>query len=107
MGGAQKEDSGVERVFVKTMKDGLEGWATVEGNDGSKFLEEGGNLFKVVKETILTEAFELDFEETTGTKKLKALSRKLKIGETVEALVWPEKQEKSELTRMKCRAKSD
>ena len=39
------------------MSDDLEGWVTPVGNQGTVFLEDGGNVFKVVKDTILTGTF--------------------------------------------------
>merc|ERR1712060_891039 len=83
------------------MKDDLEGWVTKSGNQGTMFLEEGGNTFKVITETILTETFALD---GSGAK---ASTRKLKVGEIVEVREWPAKEEKSGLMRMKCRTRTD
>jgi len=98
----------VMRVHAKAMKDDVDGWVSVAGNQGSVFLEDGGNLWKVIKETILTESFELDGDSSKdATRKLKDTTRKLKVGEIVEVREWPKKEEKSGLTRMKCKAKSD
>jgi len=107
--GPIKEDKvDVMRVHAKVMKDELEGWITLAGNQGTVFLEEGGNLFKVVKETILTESFELDGGGSKdATRKLKDTTRKLKEGEIVEVREWARKEEKSGLLRMKCKVKSD
>mmetsp|Transcript_30916 Transcript_30916/g.64858 ORF Transcript_30916/g.64858 Transcript_30916/m.64858 type:complete len:163 (-) Transcript_30916:144-632(-) len=96
----------VMRVHAKAMKDDVDGWVSVAGNQGSVFLEDGGNLWKVIKETILTESFELDGDSSKdATRKLKDTTRKLKVGETVVVREWPRKEEKSGLTRMKCKAK--
>lgn len=97
----------VMRVQAKVMKDDLEGWITVSGNQGTTFLEEGGNIFKVVAETILTDAFELDGGDAGAAKKVKDTTRKLKIGELVEVRAWAKKEEKSGLLRMKCKCLSD
>mmetsp|Transcript_108929 Transcript_108929/g.274119 ORF Transcript_108929/g.274119 Transcript_108929/m.274119 type:complete len:783 (+) Transcript_108929:114-2462(+) len=98
----------VMRVNAKVMKDDLEGWITVSGNQGTTFLEDGGNVFKVVTETILTECFELDGTTSAGaTKKVKDMTRKLKVGEIVEVREWAKKEEKSGLMRMKCKCRSD
>jgi len=107
--GPIKEDKvDVMRVHAKVMKDGLDGWITLAGNQGTIFLEDSGNLFKVVKETILTESFELDGSGSKDTtRKLKVTTRKLKEGEIVEVREWARKEEKSGLMRMKCKAKSD
>eukprot|EP00418_Pyrodinium_bahamense_P090414 CAMPEP_0179035354 /NCGR_PEP_ID=MMETSP0796-20121207/13068_1 /TAXON_ID=73915 /ORGANISM="Pyrodinium bahamense, Strain pbaha01" /LENGTH=1161 /DNA_ID=CAMNT_0020731625 /DNA_START=58 /DNA_END=3543 /DNA_ORIENTATION=+ len=107
--GPVKEDTvDVLRVRAKVMKDEIEGWITLAGNQGTVFLEEGGSLFKVVKETILTESFELDGGSSkSSTRKLKDTTRKLKEGEVVEVREWARKEEKSGLMRMKCKAMSD
>ncbi|CAE8625306.1 unnamed protein product [Polarella glacialis] len=93
-------DVDVKRVSVKAMKDDVEGWVTVSGNQGTVFLLEGGGVFKVVKETIITGSF--DLEDST-----KDMPRKLKAGELVEAREWPKKEEKTGLVRMRIKAKSD
>lgn len=107
--GPQEEESvKVMRLKVKVLKDDLEGWVTRSGNQGTLFLEEGGNVFKVVAETIMTDAFALDGSDAkASTKKLKDTTRKLKVGELVEVREWPQKEEKSGLMRMKCRTRTD
>lgn len=107
--GPRQEDTvKVPRIRVKVMKDNIEGWVTMAGNQGTKFLEVGGSIFKVVAETILTETFALDGSGAkASTRRLKDTTRKLKVGETVEVREWPKKEEQSGLMRMKCRTKSD
>jgi len=105
--GPLREDTAdVMRVRCKAMRDDMEGWATVAGNQGTVFLREGGSLFKVVKETILTESFSLGGDKE-ATRKLKDTTRKVKEGEVLEVYEWPKKEETSGLTRMKCKVKSD
>eukprot|EP00415_Alexandrium_ostenfeldii_P000972 UN0972 len=105
--GPVKEDSaGVERVYAKAMSDGAVGWITICGNQNTLYLEEGGGIFKVVKETILTDSFELEAAKDV-TRKLHDTTRKLLPAELVEVFEWPKLEEASGLTRMKCRAKSD
>lgn len=105
---AEGEVDEVKRVQCRTLKDGLEGWATISGNQGSKFLESYNLTFKVVKETIMTEYFELDSEEAKeASKQLKDREpRKLKPGELVDVWILP-KKDKSGLERLKCRTKKD
>jgi len=105
----EEEAVKVQRVFVKAMKeDGAEGWVSLAGNQGTTFLVEGGNLFKVVADTILTETFLLDGTGPKANTRLKGGSgRKLKAGEIVEAREWPKKEEESGLTRVKCRCRND
>jgi len=102
-GPIKEESSSCYRVRVKVMKDDATGWVSAAGNQGSILLENGGHIFKVVKETILTDSVELGDGKTEG----KAKPRKLKEGELLEVREWPAKQEGSGLTRMMCRAKSD
>lgn len=98
----------VMRVRAKVMKDAVEGWITVTGNKDTVFLEEGGTVFKVVKETIMTDSFQLDGGNSTKTtRRLKDTTRKLKEGELVEVIEWQRKEEKSQLMRMRCRARND
>merc|ERR1712032_205557 len=100
-----KDDSvEVYRINARVMKDDLEGYIAIAGNQGTVFLREGGNEFKVIKETILTDGFEVDVQQAS---KLKDKTRKLKEGELLECLEWPKKEEKSGLTRMRCKVKSD
>jgi len=102
LAGPMKEGTvDVLRVRCKAMKDDLEGFTTLMGNQGSKFLEEGGSVWKVAGETILTQAFELDVADKD------AKPRKMKVGELVEVREWARKEEKSGLMRMKCRCKAD
>jgi len=99
------ESENIMRARAKVMADGIDGWVTVTGNAGSAFIEDGGNHFKVVKETILTECFDVG---ATKDKSGKAAStRKLKEGEVVEVLEWPVKQESTGLVRLMCRTQSD
>merc|ERR1712060_259008 len=104
-----KEDSSqVNRVHAKVMKDGIEGYITVAGTQGSIFLEDGGSVFKVKQETILTDSFELMTDAAKDSaRKLKDTTRKLKPNELVDVYEWPKKEEKSGLMRMRCKAKSD
>jgi len=106
LSGPKKEESAeVERMKVKSPTDDLVGWVTPKGNQGTLFLVPGGSIYKVVKETILTSTFSLD-DDKEETKKLKE-PRKLKVGETVEVLEFPKKEESSGLLRMKVRVKAD
>merc|ERR1719247_235021 len=96
----ESEDAEIARLKVKAMSDDKEGWVTPCGNQGTVYLVDGGNIFKVVKETILTGSFIIG--ENTKVK-----DRKLKVGETVEVREWAKKEEASGLMRMKVRVQSD
>lgn len=89
------------RAQCRSMRDGTEGWVTLKGNQGSTYLSDGGLLWRVQKETILMDSFDLDSDGKADT------SRKLRPGELIEVREWMRKDEKSGLMRMKCRAKMD
>jgi len=98
----------VTRVKCKALRDNVEGWATISSNLGTVFLREGKPSFKVVKETILTEEFQLEAEEKKeGEEEKKEEGKKLKLGEVLTVIEWPRKEEKSGLVRMKAKVKSD
>jgi len=94
------------RVRGRAVKDDVEGWLTVNGNQGTVFLEDGGGDYKVVKETILTEAFEIGATKEE-TKKSKVTTRKLKVGEIITVREWEKKDEGTGLTRMKVKVQLD
>jgi len=80
-GPVEDETAGVMRVRCVAKKDGVEGWATLKGNQGTLYLKDGGEFFKVVKETIMTPTFELDTAaDKELSKKVKDPTRKLKDG---------------------------
>jgi len=105
-GPRKEEATDVTRVHARAMSDGAEGWVTIEGNHGTVFLKEGGSTFKVVKDTILTECFQIDASKEES-RKVKESTRKLKAGEMLELREWGRTQEDTGLTRMKCKVKSD
>jgi len=98
-GPTKDTENNLDRVHVKALTDGLTGWVTVEGNQGTAFLVEGGGLFKVVQETILTPEFDVG----AATKAVKDTTRKLKKDEIAEVREWPKEDSASGLTRMKLR----
>lgn len=106
-GPTKDEDVGVMRIRGVCMKDGLTGWVTINGNQGTQFLLEGGSVWKVIKQTTLTPTFELDTSEEVSRALKETNPRTLKVFELVEVKEWPKKDEKSGMMRMKCRAKMD
>lgn len=76
-----------------------EGWVTIAGNQGTIFLQEGGHLWKVLRQSELSETME-DTQPKAGV-------RKVKEGEVLEVLTWPRKDEESGLMRLRVRAKMD
>merc|ERR1711865_567733 len=80
------DDAEISRIKVKAMSDDTEGWVTPVGNQGTIFLEDGGNVYKVVKDTILTGTFVIGGES-------KQKDRKLKVGDLCEVREWARKEE--------------
>ncbi|CAE7236701.1 VCPKMT [Symbiodinium natans] len=87
------------RARCRSMKDGTRGWVTIKGNQGAIFLTDGGNTWRVQRETILTKGFDI----STMAEE----DRKLKPNELVGLREWMQKDEKSGLMRMKCKTKND
>jgi len=94
------DDAEITRLKVKAMKDDVEGWVTPVGNQGTIFMEDGGNKYKVVKETIMTGSFVIGEDTTTKDKKLK-------VGQVVEVRECAKKEETSGLMRMKVKVQAD
>jgi len=91
---------GVYRVQGKALRDGVQGWVTVAGNQGVTFLLPGGNVFQVVKPTPLTE----DLKDTEGTCTVKPLEE----GQVLEVLEWARTSRSAlGVTRIKVRVQGD
>jgi len=103
-----ESETKVMRLFIRALKDDAEGWVSPIGNAGTIFLQEGGRQFKVMKEITLTEGFELDDKGEAEEKQEGEVrsTRKLKLGEVLDALVWP-RTDSSGLVRLKVRAQND
>jgi len=84
----------VFRAKIKSHKDGEEGWATIAGNAGTAFLEEGGHVYKACANVALTESAEE--QESTNM---------IREGDVMEVLEWPTKSEESSLLRMKVKTR--
>jgi len=97
-GPVKEAATGVLRTQICSTRDDTVGWVSPVGNAGTVFLKESGRQYKVVKETALTDSFELDGDGTASTK--------LKTGDLVDVQEWPRKEATSGLLRMKVRVKS-
>jgi len=96
----------VRRVKVRALRDGVVGWVTVSGNQGTIFLKDCNSRFRVVTETIMTDELQLDL----GSEEPKLVidnTRKLMEDEVVELIHSPVKEDASGLVRVRCRASSD
>merc|ERR1712232_1078593 len=98
-----KEDSvGVMRIQGKAVRDGQEGWVTVLGTQGLKYLEEGGNLYKVLQDIPL-----LKDPAGPSNNDDSNVVRKLKKDEILEVFTWEHSPDGSRVVRVQARAKND
>eukprot|EP00929_Paragymnodinium_shiwhaense_P086144 TRINITY_DN4666_c0_g1_i1.p1 TRINITY_DN4666_c0_g1~~TRINITY_DN4666_c0_g1_i1.p1 ORF type:complete len:1128 (+),score=369.85 TRINITY_DN4666_c0_g1_i1:84-3467(+) len=97
---AKDEGAKVMRVKCKAASDGSIGFVTIAGNQGTTFLQEGGNIFDCLKEAELSESL--------ASKDSKAI-RRIEKGELIEILEFNLKDESVDpaVTRVKGRAKLD
>eukprot|EP00397_Hematodinium_sp_SG-2012_P002104 GEMP01002110.1.p1 GENE.GEMP01002110.1~~GEMP01002110.1.p1 ORF type:complete len:1168 (+),score=369.00 GEMP01002110.1:58-3561(+) len=83
------ESTGVSRVRVSFEKQ--EGYVTVKGNQGSIFLEAQSFYYRVSKDTVITDKFDMqDFR----------VVRRLKLGDILRARSLPKEEKKSGLWRL-------
>ena len=85
------------RVKVREVSDGNVGWVTMVGDQGPPLLVPGGNIFKCVKETSITDVYAIRESKTL---------RKLHKGEIVDVLHFASKDAQG-LLRVRAKAKSD
>merc|ERR1712203_1273339 len=89
---------GVYRIQGRVFKDGIQGWATVLGNQGVTFLVPGGSIYRVVKETNLA----------ADVKDMEGSIRKLREGEVLQVLDWGRTSRSAlGVTRIKARCPDD
>jgi len=94
----EEDKAKVMRVRGRAMKDAVEGYISIAGNQGTKFLEEGGDLFRVVKAVDITQALVVEGAVAV---------RSLKEGELLQALKWERRDAASGTSRMKVKARAD
>jgi len=97
-GPTKEEGVGVQRVRCQSVLDEAVGWATIAGNQGTPFLEPGGNAFTVVKETLLTDGLSVQDSKTV---------RRLAKGEVIDVLEFHKKDPSVDVKRIKGKAKLD
>mmetsp|Transcript_95307 Transcript_95307/g.269710 ORF Transcript_95307/g.269710 Transcript_95307/m.269710 type:complete len:916 (-) Transcript_95307:97-2844(-) len=97
--GPKKDEScNVMRVKCRSVQDGTVGWVTMAGNQGTVFLEEGGNLMACVKDTIITDGLSVTESKTI---------RKVSKGEVIEVIEFQTKDESVDVMRINGKLKSD
>jgi len=97
-GPAKEENAGVQRVRCMAVQDDATGWVTIAGNQGTSFLEPGGNFYSVVKETLLTDGLSVQDSKTV---------RRLAKGEVIEVLEFQKKDASVDVKRIRGKAKLD
>lgn len=96
--GKVDEAVGLARVRCRALGDGVEGWVTLKGNQGTAFVEQCGKPFYCCKEPgTLVAAFE------TGSDAVRDFS----AGEVFEVLEGPRRGAPTEVQRVKGKAKKD
>ncbi|CAJ1427126.1 unnamed protein product, partial [Effrenium voratum] len=95
-GPCNEENTRVMRLRCQATQDELAGWVTISGNQGTTFLEPGGNFYTCVKETTLTDGADAEESQTI---------RRIAKGEVIEVLEFPKKGEAE--VRVKAKAKLD
>lgn len=91
------EKTGLTRFKAKC-NDGTEGYVTIRGNKGTTYLKFQQSCYRVIKETVFTDCFEM--------KNFKVL-RRLREGDYLRELSHPQLEEKSGLYRMKAQSVED
>eukprot|EP00927_Polykrikos_kofoidii_P072470 TRINITY_DN68586_c0_g1_i1.p1 TRINITY_DN68586_c0_g1~~TRINITY_DN68586_c0_g1_i1.p1 ORF type:complete len:930 (-),score=237.68 TRINITY_DN68586_c0_g1_i1:87-2876(-) len=97
-GPCKDEGAGVERVRCRAVNDDAEGWVTIAGNQGTSFLEPGGNLYAVLKETVLSDGLSVQDSKTL---------RRVSKGEVIEVVEFAKKDESLGVKRVRGKCKID
>merc|ERR1711953_1337100 len=97
-GPSTEEGANVQRVKCQAVNDDSIGWVTIQGNQGTPFLEAGGNLYAVVKETVLTDGLSVQESKTI---------RRVAKGEVIEVLEFAKKDDSVGVRRIKGKAQLD
>jgi hypothetical protein len=93
-----KDAAGICRVHCKLLRDGVEGWATTIGNQGSTILAPSSHHYLCMREDNLTEELAVDGSQTV---------RKVVKGEILEALAQETEEPSSGALRVRCRLRRD
>jgi len=97
-GPQNEEGAKVMRVKCLSVEDGTVGFVTVAGNQGTPFLVPGGNVYAVVRETVMTDGVSVAESKTV---------RRLAKGELIEVVEFGKLDETLGVKRLKGKAKLD
>eukprot|EP00933_Yihiella_yeosuensis_P071683 TRINITY_DN79912_c0_g1_i1.p1 TRINITY_DN79912_c0_g1~~TRINITY_DN79912_c0_g1_i1.p1 ORF type:complete len:931 (-),score=287.51 TRINITY_DN79912_c0_g1_i1:123-2855(-) len=92
------EGAGVKRVKCQATQDNATGWVTLAGNQGTPFLEPGGNFYTCIMETLITDALSVQDSKTI---------RRISKGEVIEVIEFPKKDDATDVRRIKGKAQVD
>eukprot|EP00913_Durusdinium_trenchii_P013604 g12774.t1 len=92
-GPVEEASAKIQRVRCRAIFDGVEGWATITGNNGTEYLTVSDGNMEVLREVPLTEAL----EESNAL-------RQLPVGQKLEVLEW-DKKTPNEDVRLKVKVK--
>lgn len=108
-GPEKEEQSQVDRVRGRALKDGSEGFATVAGNQGTVFLSPGGDTLVVAAPDGVELCESQELAENGESEESHGVVRRLAHGEALRLTEWPlRREEKSGApTRIKVQAQSD
>lgn len=97
-GPKREEGANVDRVRCHCVTDDSMGWVTIAGNQGTPFLEPGGNVMTCIKETVLTDGLSVQDSKTI---------RRVTRGEVIEVLEFPKNDDSVGVKRIKGKARQD
>jgi hypothetical protein len=95
---AKEDGANVQRVRCQSVQDDAIGWVTIAGNQGTPFLEPGGNVLTCVKETVITDGLSVQDSKTI---------RRVSKGEVIEVLEFPKKDSTLDIKRIRGKSKLD
>jgi len=91
----------VYRIRARALRDGVDGWVTVAGNQGITFLAPSVGVFQTTREVALT----ADLEESDA---MPAVAKTLQAGEVLEVLDWARTADGTAgITRIKAKVLGD
>lgn len=109
----EDKEKDILRLRARSLPDGAVGYVTIKGNNGTVYLDAGGNHFAVVKDTLLTASFAFKGEDANGGSDVADQATSddkvfpLKEGEILEVFEYAKKDEASGSMRMRVKVLSN
>jgi len=95
--GNKEENSGLTRAKCRALADSKEGWVSLQGNQGTSFLEKCAKPYHCCKEADIQSGFDSS----------SPVVRKTQLGEVLEVLEGPRQEDTIEVLRARCKALKD